>query len=258
MKKKIVLSAVLVFLTLFSASSAFAATVSNRAVFYVGQQSYTVEGSSYSMPAVTLNREGRVFVPVRYLALALGVPEDKIVWSPSARTVTLFRGGVDVVLAEGGSVIYVGGRAMKIDVAPFIYKDRIYLPARYLAEAFGFEVGWDDRLRAVIIRVPGTAPQKPVSTELQATVEALKKFLAEQKGLPVAGISLKKAEAVNWPDTSLGRPEPGKMYAQVITPGYLIVLSYGQTDFEFHTDKGGNFVLVKVSTDIGAFRYRQI
>jgi hypothetical protein len=48
---------------------------------------------------------------------------------------------------------------------------------------------------------------------------------------------------MEWSDASLGCPQEGMMYAQVITPGYLIVLeAQGQT-FEYHTDQGTNVVL---------------
>lgn len=245
MRKIIILAAMLVLLALFPASSAFAGSFSGHAVFYVGQYSYTIAEKTYYMPATTINKGGRVFVPVRYLAVALDIPENKIIWNPFTRTVIMKGNGIDVVMTEGGKTIYVGGKAKKIDVAPFIYKDRVYLPARYLAEAFGLQVVWDDRLQAVIVGTPGLLPQKPAGLELRNIVETLRQYLSEQKGLPIYAIVLRSAEAVNWPDTSLGCPEPGKMYAQVITPGYRIVLSSGKTDFAFHTDKNGHFVLAK-------------
>lgn len=45
-----------------------------------------------------------------------------------------------------------------------------------------------------------------------------------------------RAAAVNWPDTSLGCPQPGMMYAQMVTPGYLILLGYGGKTYEYHAD----------------------
>lgn len=38
-----------------------------------------------------------------------------------------------------------------------------------------------------------------------------------------------------WPDTSLGCPEPGRLYAQVLTPGYRIVLGAGDERYVYHT-----------------------
>ena len=45
---------------------------------------------------------------------------------------------------------------------------------------------------------------------------------------------VRSVEAVEWPDTSLGCPEPGMMYAQVITAGYRIVLALGEQDYVYH------------------------
>ncbi len=39
-----------------------------------------------------------------------------------------------------------------------------------------------------------------------------------------------------WPDTSLGCPQKGMMYAQVITPGFRVVLAVNDQDYEYHTD----------------------
>ncbi|NLE76840.1 MAG: hypothetical protein GX605_08825 [Chloroflexi bacterium] len=60
--------------------------------------------------------------------------------------------------------------------------------------------------------------------------------LAERLGLAEAQIEVAALEATNWADTSLGCPEPGTMYAQVITPGYRVVLRAGGESYEYHTD----------------------
>jgi hypothetical protein len=55
---------------------------------------------------------------------------------------------------------------------------------------------------------------------------------------------LVSAESVEWPDTSLGNPQPGMFYAQVITPGFKIILEAGGAQYEYHTDLAGNFTLL--------------
>ena len=50
-------------------------------------------------------------------------------------------------------------------------------------------------------------------------------------------ISLVNAKEVVWQDGSLGCPQPGMLYTQVITPGYLIKLKYDIRDFEYHAGK---------------------
>lgn len=60
-----------------------------------------------------------------------------------------------------------------------------------------------------------------------------------------AEVTLVSAEHTKWPDASLGNPQPGMAYAQVITPGYKIVLASGGANYEYHTDTAGNFTLVE-------------
>jgi hypothetical protein len=72
---------------------------SQKVKFYVGQNIFRVNGRDLSMGAAPFLENGRAYVPVRFLAMALGVPEDRISWSPSARTVTLMKGGVTLSLA---------------------------------------------------------------------------------------------------------------------------------------------------------------
>jgi hypothetical protein len=68
----------------------------------------------------------------------------------------------------------------------------------------------------------------------QSLVDLAKADLAERLGVSRAEIVVKSIEAVEFPDTSLGVPEPGKMYAQVITPGYIIMLVVDGRTYEYH------------------------
>ncbi len=58
--------------------------------------------------------------------------------------------------------------------------------------------------------------------------------LAKRLGIDAAAINVVSAEEVTWSDASLGCPEPGKMYAQVLTPGYKIVLEAQGTRYTYH------------------------
>jgi hypothetical protein len=78
----------------------------------------------------------------------------------------------------------------------------------------------------------------PFSPELQNLVEKAKEHLAEILTIPVEQVNLIAAYAVVWPDASLGCPQEGMAYAQVLTPGYLIHLEYGNNPYEYHTGKG--------------------
>ncbi len=119
------------------------------AVLSIGSTTYTVNGKSYAMDAAPYIKDDRTYVPVRYLAYALGLDDSNISWDNESRTAILYDGQTRVELTIGVSQIIINGTASSIDVAPEISNDRTMLPARFVAEAFGAEVGWDSDTRSV-------------------------------------------------------------------------------------------------------------
>ncbi len=59
--------------------------------------------------------------------------------------------------------------------------------------------------------------------------------LAKRLDINADRIEVVRVESVEWPDTSLGCPQPGQAYAQVITPGQILVLSANGQEYEYHT-----------------------
>jgi len=77
--------------------------------------------------------------------------------------------------------------------------------------------------------------QLPAATSgLESLIAQAKEDLAQRLALSVAEIKLVKAEAVVWPDASLGCPQPGMEYLQVPEDGALIVLQVEGTLYEYH------------------------
>ncbi len=93
-------------------------------------------------------------------------------------------------------------------------------------------------LLCLITGNPGCAPQPQSHQEEGAAnlIMIARKDVAEREGIPLEKVTLLHIETVEWRDTSLGCPEPGKFYAQVITPGYRIILSDGIKEYEYHSD----------------------
>jgi hypothetical protein len=67
--------------------------------------------------------------------------------------------------------------------------------------------------------------------------------LAERLEIAPEAIAVRAVEAVTWPDASLGCPQPGGMYAQVLTPGYRVIVEAGERTYEYHTDETKTVVL---------------
>jgi len=85
----------------------------------------------------------------------------------------------------------------------------------------------------------GTAPPG----EAEAAIRLARQDLAQSLDLATEAVRLISVEVVEWPDASLGCPQPGIMYAQVVTPGFRVVLEVGGQTYEYHTDAGRFVVL---------------
>jgi len=79
-----------------------------------------------------------------------------------------------------------------------------------------------------------------LSAEAETTVQAAIADLAAKRKISSDKVQVVSVEAVDWPDTSLGCPQPGMFYAQVIVPGYRIVLSVEGQQVTYHTDRHGH------------------
>jgi hypothetical protein len=77
----------------------------------------------------------------------------------------------------------------------------------------------------------------PLASGLEGLIEKAKEDLAQRLTISISDIVLVDAKEVTWSDASLGCPQPDMLYAQVLTPGYLVKLKYDVRDFEYHAGK---------------------
>lgn len=128
-------------------------------VFKIGVKTYTINGEAFSMDVAPFLANDRTFVPVRYLALSLGVPQEEIGWDGQKGVVTLRKGEVNLKLAVGKNTLEVNGQVKPMDVAPVMKEDRVCLPARFVAQELGYQVDWQAqdssvRLKPKVLPVP--------------------------------------------------------------------------------------------------------
>jgi N-acetylmuramoyl-L-alanine amidase len=116
--------------------------------------------STLANPTVNLNgsrlqfevepriENGRTLVPLRAIFEAMGASVD---WNETTRTVTARRGGTTVVLSIGSTSPTVNGKAWTLDVPAKIVNDRTLAPLRFVGEAFGGTVEWNEQTRVINI-----------------------------------------------------------------------------------------------------------
>ena len=88
-------------------------------------------------------------------------------------------------------------------------------------------------------------PDMPASgiQTLQAVVETVLTEASRQTGLDRESLEVLSAEAVTWPDGSLGCPKPGMMYTQALVPGYRVQIRAGERVLDYHASQRGYWIL---------------
>lgn len=119
------------------------------AKFVIGDTNFSVNGVDYTMDVAPYVKDGRTYLPVRFVAQALGVADSNILWDNATQKVTLIKNGTVVQLTIGSNVMLVNGSAITMDVPAEITSDRTMLPFRFIAQAFGANVGWDEATQTV-------------------------------------------------------------------------------------------------------------
>lgn len=152
-------------------------------VFAIGLNRYYVDGSTrgVDMDARPFIRDGRTFVPIRYLSIALGVEDKNILWDNGAGKVTLLAWNrVEMTVGSPAMAVTTAGAGRPelkiIDVSPILQEDegRTYLPARYVAEALGYQVDWDEAAQTVLCWPRGEVKPDITSVKQKAVDDRLK------------------------------------------------------------------------------------
>ncbi|MGQ9498717.1 MAG: copper amine oxidase N-terminal domain-containing protein [Desulfotomaculales bacterium] len=119
----------------------------------------------HTMDVAPFIENGRTFVPVRYLAYALGLKDKNIGWDGTSKRVTLewphytclvtLKVGDKTLVKQDG----IGNFMTRMDVAPILRNGRVFVPARYVAEAYGYSVQWEQATKTVRVAPPAVIPE---------------------------------------------------------------------------------------------------
>ncbi len=87
-------------------------------------------------------------------------------------------------------------------------------------------------------------PETPVVGEVpDDLLQKIYDYLEQTFGVDVSQLVLWRAEAVTWPDGSLGCPVPGEMYTMALVEGYWIQLQYQEQVYDIRATQQGTFKL---------------
>ena len=116
-----------------------------KVVVPVGE-SYLISGENkveIPVPAY-INAAGYTMLPLRAVAVALGINENNVLWDQSTRTATVMYGSKIINMTYGQKVVYVNGAMIPATAAVEITNDRMFLGLRDLGNALGVtDITWD-------------------------------------------------------------------------------------------------------------------
>jgi hypothetical protein len=95
--------------------------------------------------------------------------------------------------------------------------------------------------------VPSTAMPRAVRRAVVA--DAARRFKVDESAVVLA-----RAEQLTWSDGSLGCPEPGQMYTQMLVPGFRVVAKTAAGELVYHTDSRAHAVACGVDPTAPARR----
>jgi hypothetical protein len=83
---------------------------------------------------------------------------------------------------------------------------------------------------------------EPITMEHESIADKAILALADHLDIPVTRISVDSVRSIDWPDSSIGCPQPDQAYMQVITPGHRIALRVEDKLYTVHEANGRAFV----------------
>ena len=118
------------------------------------QVTVDVNGNALDFSTAPIIQDGRVFVPLRGVFERLGASVD---YSNGLITAT-GSDGRTISLTIGSTQATISGQPETIDVAPFIVSSSTFVPLRFISQALGASVNWDESDHTVSIGMAGSAP----------------------------------------------------------------------------------------------------
>lgn len=114
----------------------------------IGSKTYTVDGETRTMDTAPFIYQQRTFVPIAFVALALGA---SVSWNAQEQKVVISKGGRIVCMYIGKRGYLINGKPYEMDTAPFIRDQRTQVPLAFAALALGCKVAWVESERKVMI-----------------------------------------------------------------------------------------------------------
>lgn len=135
-------------LFLLSHEKALANQHVGNGIYLKNNVTIVVNGKKVTFNAPIVNKSGSLFLPMRDFYEIIGATVN---WDKKTLTASAVKDGSRVDVTLNSKKAKVNGNTVSVNVAPFIYKNRTYVPIRFLSENFGGDVIWNSKSQRVDI-----------------------------------------------------------------------------------------------------------
>ena len=104
------------------------------------------------MDAAPISKNGRIYIPIRYVAYALNIDSSQVIWDANAKTAIIYDGANTIKVPLGSKTMSVNGVSEAMEAAAISQNKRVYIPISQVAKAFsGVSMNWDNTKKQVTI-----------------------------------------------------------------------------------------------------------
>ena len=120
-----------------------------KIVLTVGSTLAVVGNEQIILEAAPVIEQGVTLVPLRFIAEAF---DSEVNWNGALQIITIVNKTHNIQLQINSKLVFIDNQKGKdLDVAPKIINGRTFVPIRFISEAFGATVDWDNNTKTVTI-----------------------------------------------------------------------------------------------------------
>ncbi|MTV50754.1 hypothetical protein GJ688_17620 [Heliobacillus mobilis] len=123
-----------------------------RFVFTINQTKAMVASKEVTMDIAPYIKDNRTFLPIRYVAQALGLKESETLWDDESKTFTMIQGPKIVQFQIDSPILKINGTGLTMDACPeMIEPGRMMVPLRWIGNVLGGSIQWDEATQTITI-----------------------------------------------------------------------------------------------------------
>jgi hypothetical protein len=145
----------------------------------------TVDGKDVECSVRPVIVNGRTLIPLRDFTRAIGIPDDYVYFEPTEQSIHIKYGGAEVKLYIDNVNTVLNGQPWQLDSPPILLDGKTMIPARFIAETFGYIVDFEEYERDVVVKVTKKPQPQPTGT----VDPAVQKLKAKNQFVNQSGVS---------------------------------------------------------------------